>query len=447
MSSQKVNFNFTVCLFNAQSLSKKLDELKLFLSSGFYDFILITETRLTDNFTDDILCSGTGCNVFRCDGKNRSGGGVCIFVKNRFTVETISVPSCYERLEILCIDILISRHKKCRFVLFYRAPNCDPDSNDLMFDCFRLLCTDKQFFPVFLLGDFNVTGVDWSQFSLRRSDVLSVNFLEFVQEFSFSQIVNKPTRLTSFLDLVFCTIPENISSVDVEAPFSTSDHSIVTFSFELETGLFQTSVFEKELVFDFKRADFEATSTFLHFVDWPSIFSTCSSIDDFWNSFTRVLFSCFDLFVPKFFPRARFFTYPKCIKRLQKKRRILWRKLSASFSEDLAVKYCELSRLCRVKISEFFRDREVTILSANNDRAFYQYVDSQLNNAHNCIQLVLSSDGQLVADPVHIANTFNQFFSSVFICDNGLLPNCDFICPADCNFHLSIFRQRLYYWP
>ena len=73
---------------NTRSIFRKIDEIRLLYSS--FDFICCSETWLDDRYTDAMLCID-GMKLFRLDRpinprghyRYNSGGGVCIFLKEK----------------------------------------------------------------------------------------------------------------------------------------------------------------------------------------------------------------------------------------------------------------------------------------------------------------------------------------------------------------------------
>ena len=65
---------------NAGSLVKHFHEVKDTLLTGFYDFIGITETWLTNDISDEMI-TVEGYHILRADRGTR-GGGVAVYCNN-----------------------------------------------------------------------------------------------------------------------------------------------------------------------------------------------------------------------------------------------------------------------------------------------------------------------------------------------------------------------------
>ena len=96
--SRNANSFLNCILINARSLKNKINEFRALLFSELYDFIFVTESWLNDTVSDGILCASTVYHVFRCDRKDKIGGGVAIFCKNYLNVNTIENNDCIQNV-------------------------------------------------------------------------------------------------------------------------------------------------------------------------------------------------------------------------------------------------------------------------------------------------------------------------------------------------------------
>jgi hypothetical protein len=93
-------------------LHNKLTELYSLLDGSLYntdfDIIFVCETWLNEIDSDGLLLyNNLQFTVLRHDRPSHTrGGGVCIFVRNRFNFSRVSLPAAYEHLEVICIDVI-----------------------------------------------------------------------------------------------------------------------------------------------------------------------------------------------------------------------------------------------------------------------------------------------------------------------------------------------------
>ena len=82
IKTNKCNDHIVIKHINAQSLIRKLDEIKLLIENEDLDILCISEIWLQPSILDDLI-SIKNYNVFRNDKPlNSCGSGPCIYVKN-----------------------------------------------------------------------------------------------------------------------------------------------------------------------------------------------------------------------------------------------------------------------------------------------------------------------------------------------------------------------------
>ena len=73
---------------NINSISPKFDEFKL-LVSGYFDAIIVTETKLDDSFPKAQSCIDGFSIPYRLD-RNKNGGGLIIYFRDDITSKTLT---------------------------------------------------------------------------------------------------------------------------------------------------------------------------------------------------------------------------------------------------------------------------------------------------------------------------------------------------------------------
>ena len=79
-------------------------------------------------------------------------------------------------------------------------------------------------------------------------------------------------------------------------------------------------------------------------------------------------------------------------------------------------------RECRLAINKHYADIEIDIVHANKIGNFYKYANQKLS-CRSGIGALRDDLGNLISDPVTLANCFNDFFASVFTSDNNIMPD------------------------
>jgi len=116
--------------------------------------------------------------------------------------------------------------------------------------------------------------------------------------------------------------------------------------------------------------------------------------------------------------------YPQEVVRLIAKKRTFWKKRTLR-PNDLRIrwKYRECVNALRSSCRRLVRDKEESIVDANNLGTFYRYVNQQLTLRGN-IEALVGSAGQLITSEGQKADMFNVYFGSVCITDNDINPRC-----------------------
>ena len=114
--------------------------------------------------------------------------------------------------------------------------------------------------------------------------------------------------------------------------------------------------------------------------------------------------------------------YPHYIKRMLKRKAILWKCWRLSKSLDDKQTYKTIAVDCKKAISKFRATRELAMIYKNNLGSFYKFVNSKIQTSMTAMTLK-TSEGAVVTDPGEKAEVFNNFFSDVFTSDNGTCPS------------------------
>ena len=139
----------------------KLNTLNDFLTCNI-DLIFVTETWLSINFLDFMICHGD-YHVLRDDRRYSKGGGVMLLYKNHLSVSRfIPLLSAENKLfEFISVDVFAN--KNClRFTSFYIPPSTVVFIMIFIMPVSVLTDCHTTCFPYFVCGNFNLpilTGV------------------------------------------------------------------------------------------------------------------------------------------------------------------------------------------------------------------------------------------------------------------------------------------------
>jgi len=200
-------------LINARSIYKKLDELRILTTNVRPGCIAITETWLSDDITNECLTL-EGYVLLRSDRSGRQGGGVCLYVQNKFNPELASHQLIDHGTESLSV-----RLNSINMVItsVYIPPNLTAGQHENIFESltnlFDATMTDRPDTKFLICGDFN----DFSTAAFGQS-FLCVNR------------VSLPTRGNSYLDQIWLSESIEVhypNCAEIGPPLGTSDHNCV----------------------------------------------------------------------------------------------------------------------------------------------------------------------------------------------------------------------------
>ena len=141
---------FKIALLNVNSLTKHIDELKVFMANKPLDVLAINESKL-DLVDSDRLVNLEGYNIIRRD-RNKHGGGVCFYLRNTIT---FSRQYQLENDDLELIALEIQKPNSCPFLIatWYRPPNTPLD----YFKKFEMFLkeADARYSEIYILGDLN----------------------------------------------------------------------------------------------------------------------------------------------------------------------------------------------------------------------------------------------------------------------------------------------------
>lgn len=206
--------------FNIQSLIANFNELEQVLINQTFDIIVLSETRLTENISDNEV-NIEKYNLIRCDSLSRHTGGVAIYVNANLQCE--QVYTLVVNMDIWCLAVKV-RCGFCSFVIagLYRSPS---SSNRQFCDRFNELMDNlvKDNNNLIIVGDFNI---DWfDENNIYRRDCNKI-----ILENGCTQLVNEPTRITSTSRTLIDYVVSNLSYLvaNVSGDFDIADHEAIS---------------------------------------------------------------------------------------------------------------------------------------------------------------------------------------------------------------------------
>jgi len=418
-------------LFNARSLKNKLSELHHFLYTSHVDCVFITESWLNNNVSDRMLDPSDEFIIYRKDRPDFSGGGVCAIIRKSLNAKRVNVDRLNAYVDILGLDIVYSK-SSYRFFIVYRPPDSSRvyesiSCRDYMSDvahCIERNMNTKG--STIIVGDFNCPDMIWDDCSIPLEGI-SLQLYRFVTANGFVQSVHEPTRGNNLIDLVLTNQPLLIPTLNVAAPFSSSDHNSVNFTIAVDQCIMKQADVSKR-TYLWKQGDYSAMAQYLNNYDWSYLISIYLTPDNLWRAFCDVLDEAVDMFIPYVETRKSSANrgvkkkYPPSIRVLSARKRCVWNEMKCNPTSDaLRIKYKQLVGEYRTAVKNFECQQEKELIDSKNVGSFYKYVNSRLRNSN--ASPVLVDSGSFVFTDDNKAEVFNSYFNSVNVDDDGTLPD------------------------
>ena len=146
---------------NVRSVLHKISELRILFSRKSLAVIAFTETWLNDSINDEEI-NIDGYKVVRRDRTSRSGGGVCLYVRNDIAFN-IDIDMRTDDTESLWINVLLPRSKPIVVGVLYRPPNNNMFIEKLSNSLENIIKDDE----IIILGDMNIFLLHNSPFSKK----------------------------------------------------------------------------------------------------------------------------------------------------------------------------------------------------------------------------------------------------------------------------------------
>ena len=192
------------------------------------DLFALTETWV-GNSIENFTLTGTNSNdyvIFRNDRKfSGRAGGVAFIVKSKLN------PILVDTVEIRKINILVIRIGSLHLINVY-IPPLTAKSTDSILALANYLQNFVGENNSLIFGDFNFSNINRDN-NLSQIPGPQKLFYDFAKSLDLKQLINFPTRCSSFLDLLFTNMQENLLHISRGSPFGNSDHYSISGKCEI----------------------------------------------------------------------------------------------------------------------------------------------------------------------------------------------------------------------
>lgn len=423
---------------NVRSLLPKISEISLFLHRTKTAIFAVSETWLDETVTDGEI-NIDGYNVLRQD-RNRHGGGVCIFIKNslNYDVKSISIPS----FECLFIDILLPSTKPITFGVCYRPPN-DTSFLANLESALDYLNADNE---IYLMGDFNICT--------KQRSSLSKSYLELLRRFSFSQIIDQPTRITNQTSSLIDHVLSNVKGIVKKSgvlDVSLSDHQFTFFLRGRARNPCLAPVIRR-----FRSLKNYCKTAFcdkLSQVDWSHVLRD-TNVESALQSFINTLLSVIDEIAPYNQIRVKHDSAPwMCGEILAgiRRRDALFKRFKRDKSNGvLYAAYCKqrntVQRDIKSAKSEYFR-RRLNECEGDSGKLWRRLSSLGYGETKNKSSIILEKDGDKCFDSPSVATIFNDFFTNIASNLVNMLPSPSGIFSTSSRCFIDFYHRKGIFGP
>ena len=409
----------SVICVNIRSCRKNFPKLQALLSlneQNYFDFIILTETWMEENFDYCFnLPNFKKFSIYR----NKHGGGLSIYVKDHFNATILTEFTFINNdLEILSLAI---NNLKFNFNIsaIYRPPSsCINNFNDFLSDSFL---PSVALSKTVVCGDFNI-----DLFNPHKSNPI-YNFINTMAGFNYYPLINKPTRYSFNEDFITGTVidhfwinfipHDNIQSAVVES--DVSDHRPILFHFS-------TAVEQNEQFFTYRNFKNELHRTnFINRTRQTNFLTDSNDPNFLAQDFCDKIYSNFNDSFP--------------LKRSKKKNNFRNKDWITDDLKFLIKKKSQLAKLARVGLILkrsyiYFRNKLTNILrkcknlfyqnqllNSKGPKSTWNFINNILNRKSRQKDFKVKQSDRILTGS-DLCNYFNDYFSSIALTLSDNIP-------------------------
>ena len=399
---------------NAQSVIRKMDELRSIVEMRRPNVIALTETWTNEDIDDGFL-SINGYELIerkdRTDTAMGGGGGIVVYVDKSKCAWKVEVGGDFS--QCACVKVKGRRRDLAIFVV-YRSPNSSKPNDESLCKLMKEMTGDYV-----VIGDFNYPGIRWAS---GGSDAKGRAFYDVIEDNYMIQHVDEPTHINgNILDLIISREDNLVQRVRMEGRLGKSDHEIMMADLQLAVDENAENVFIR----NYSKADYQEMRNQTRSLDWTEEL-TDKDTEESWQVIKGFLEKMVTDYVP-WKKRKRNNAPPwmtKEIKKALQEKKKAWDswKRRRGGEEKRVYKESE-SRVKRlIRNGKNGIERQIAKDSKTNPKRFFSFVNSSRRNRSTIGPLTGTSD-EIVTDPRQKAEVMNDYFATVFTRRNDEPPS------------------------
>lgn len=239
-------------------------------------------------------------SVFRCDRKDRLGGGTALYISNELRNSSFNDPTLNAHPESLWVRIK-GVNRDLLIGVIYRPPNSSQDSDEVLMNSLSRV-NSLHHMQVVIMGDFNLPTLTVTPVAVTTSIV--GRFRECISSAGLHNVVEGPTRWgssanPSALDLVLVNEDGKIDNLQLHPPLGMSDHCVLSFNIHTNHSSVNKTLVP---VKNYKQTDFTQMRNILRQTNWTSILDSIDP-NHIWVSIKKRINEVIELTTPEFTPK------------------------------------------------------------------------------------------------------------------------------------------------
>jgi Reverse transcriptase (RNA-dependent DNA polymerase) len=273
-SKLKCSRNFLNCFsLNSQSITNKLPELRAILDPSLFHVISFSETWLkSSQYNNSVALNGF--RVFRRDrfrGRDRGvvGGGVALYVRDNIKAKLVKKSIDGAIIEFILVSLDLNGVSVLVGSVYSPDRRHFPEMEVFLAE---LSTISLDYDHLIVLGDFNIDLMNPEQNITRQYAELLLSLS--ISSFPAAPVVTRPAS-SACLDHVLTKFPEKISNLGIGFRRALSDHSFLTFSYNVKPP---PPVDRFIFVRDVNRVDLDQLAEETNRLDWAALYAT-SDVD------------------------------------------------------------------------------------------------------------------------------------------------------------------------
>ena len=416
-------------LFNVQGLCPKCNKTKVpFLCELSKEVklqcICVTETHLSPDISDCEI-NIEDYNILRTDRKDRSHGGVAIYLEKSLNYTTLLSFS-----NSVCEVLITKIHNNSSIIcLIYRPPDCTYEEFKPALEEINKILKDYINCDMILLGDLNFPEIKWSDpcapiFKPSNKDrKLQIDaLLDLTNSLLLNQLISSPTRGENTLDLLFTNITSHLYDINsTKSKFS--DHHLLELKLTApnppHTSPNPNCQLHKNKL-NFHKADFKSIKDELKEINWNETLEGKSVTEQFniiLNAVNEIAAKHTPEFKEKSTLRSKFYKDRRAL--MRKRRRVvtaLNKCCNQSHVENYNKKLIDIETEIKNSHSAEMTHNETEAIRniATNTKFFFSYARKKQKTKESVGPFLDKSTSEIISDEKQIADRLQSQYCSVF---------------------------------